>query len=35
MTGGFSEAELRDTDAIGVFDSIEALRTGLSDTPLG
>jgi HAD superfamily hydrolase (TIGR01509 family) len=35
MTGGFSEAELRDTDAISVYDSIEALRAGLADTPLG
>jgi HAD superfamily hydrolase (TIGR01509 family) len=35
MTGGFSEAELRDTDAIGVFESIEALRAGLADTPFG
>jgi len=35
MTGGFSEAELRETDAIAVFDSIEALRTGLDHTPLG
>jgi HAD superfamily hydrolase (TIGR01509 family) len=35
MTGGFSEAELAEAGAIAVFDSIEALRTGLSGTPLG
>jgi HAD superfamily hydrolase (TIGR01509 family) len=35
LTGGFSEAELRDAGAIAVFDSIEALRSGLSETPLG
>jgi HAD superfamily hydrolase (TIGR01509 family) len=35
LTGGFSEAELRDAGAIGVFDSIEALRAGLPETPLG
>ena len=35
MTGGFSEAELTDAGALAVFDSIEALRAGLSDTPLG
>ena len=35
LTGGFSEAELRDAGAGWVFESIEALRDGLADTPLG
>jgi HAD superfamily hydrolase (TIGR01509 family) len=35
LTGGFSEAELRDAGAGWVFDSIEALRKGLGETPLG
>jgi HAD superfamily hydrolase (TIGR01509 family) len=35
LTGGFSEAELREAGAIAVFDSIEALREGLGQTPLG
>ena len=35
LTGGFSEAELREAGAIAVFESIEALRDGLRDTPLG
>jgi HAD superfamily hydrolase (TIGR01509 family) len=35
LTGGFSEAELRDAGAGWVFESIEALRKGLSETPLG
>ena len=35
MTGGFSEAELRDAGAAYVFESIEALREGIGDTPLG
>ena len=35
LTGGFSEAELRDAGAIAVYDSIRALRSGLADTPLG
>jgi len=35
MTGGFSEAELRDAGAGWVFESIEALRSGLDETPLG
>jgi phosphoglycolate phosphatase len=35
MTGGFSEAELRDAGAVAVFDSLQALRSGLRDTPLG
>jgi HAD superfamily hydrolase (TIGR01509 family) len=35
LTGGFSEAELRDAGAGWVFESIEALRGGLGETPLG
>lgn len=35
LTGGFSEAELRDAGARDVFESIKALREGLGDTPLG
>ena len=35
LTGGFSEAELRDAGAGWVFESIEALRDGLGETPLG
>ena len=35
LTGGFSEAELRDAGAVTVFDSIEALRAGVGQTPLG
>ena len=35
LTGGFSEAELRDAGAAWVFESIEALRKGLDETPLG
>jgi HAD superfamily hydrolase (TIGR01509 family) len=35
MTGGFSEAELRDAGALEVFETLEDLRAGLSDTPLG
>jgi HAD superfamily hydrolase (TIGR01509 family) len=35
MTGGFSEAELRDEGALDVFESIEALRARLRQTPLG
>ena len=35
LTGGFSEAELREAGALAVFESIDALRDGLSDTPLG
>jgi HAD superfamily hydrolase (TIGR01549 family) len=34
LTGGFSEAELRDAGAAAVFESIEALRESLDDTPL-
>jgi HAD superfamily hydrolase (TIGR01509 family) len=35
MTGGFSEDELREAGALAVFESIEDLVAGLSDTPLG
>jgi phosphoglycolate phosphatase-like HAD superfamily hydrolase len=35
LTGGFSEEELREAGASAVFDSIDALRIGLDDTPLG
>ncbi|MDP9401149.1 MAG: HAD family hydrolase [Actinomycetota bacterium] len=35
MTGGFSEAELRDAGAQAVFASIPELRERLADTPLG
>ncbi|MCW2992004.1 MAG: family hydrolase [Solirubrobacterales bacterium] len=35
LTGGFSEAELREAGALDVFETIEALRAGLSGTPLG
>ena len=35
LTGGFSEAELREAGAAAVFDSIEELRAGLEETPLG
>jgi HAD superfamily hydrolase (TIGR01509 family) len=34
LTGGFSEAELRDAGAVAVFDSITALRESFDDTPL-
>jgi HAD superfamily hydrolase (TIGR01509 family) len=34
LTGGFSEAELRDAGAVAVFLSIEELRGALDDTPL-
>ncbi len=34
LTGGFSEQELRDAGALQVFDSIEALRAALDETPL-
>jgi HAD superfamily hydrolase (TIGR01509 family) len=34
LTGGFSEGELRDAGAVSVFESIEALREGIGDTPL-
>jgi HAD superfamily hydrolase (TIGR01549 family) len=35
LTGGFSEAELRDAGAAAVFENIEQLRSGLASTPLG
>ena len=35
LTGGFSEQELREAGAVQVFDSIEALRSSIDDTPLG
>jgi phosphoglycolate phosphatase-like HAD superfamily hydrolase len=34
LTGGFSEAELRDSGADPVFASLEELRAGLDRTPL-
>jgi HAD superfamily hydrolase (TIGR01549 family) len=34
LTGGFSEAELREAGAVVVFDSIVALRDALDETPL-
>jgi HAD superfamily hydrolase (TIGR01549 family) len=34
LTGGFSEQELRDAGAVQVFDSIEALRHSIEETPL-
>ncbi len=34
LTGGFSEAELRDAGAVAVFDSLAALREALDTTPL-
>jgi HAD superfamily hydrolase (TIGR01509 family) len=34
LTGGFSEAELRDAGAAAVFESIAELRESLGDTPL-
>jgi len=35
LTGGFSESELRDAGAGWVFESIDALRAELAQTPLG
>jgi HAD superfamily hydrolase (TIGR01509 family) len=35
LTGGFSEAELRDAGAVDVFENMEDLRSGLASTPLG
>jgi HAD superfamily hydrolase (TIGR01549 family) len=35
LTGGFSEQELREAGAVEVFDSIEALRGSIDETPLG
>jgi HAD superfamily hydrolase (TIGR01549 family) len=34
LTGGFSEAELRDAGAVAVYPSIQALREALDETPL-
>jgi HAD superfamily hydrolase (TIGR01509 family) len=34
LTGGFSEAELRDAGAVAVFHSIQELRDSLGETPL-
>ena len=34
VTGGFCEQELRDAGAVGVFESVEALRRRLDETPL-
>jgi HAD superfamily hydrolase (TIGR01549 family) len=34
LTGGFSEAELRDAGAVAVYHSIEELRRSLDETPL-
>jgi HAD superfamily hydrolase (TIGR01549 family) len=34
LTGGFSEAELRDAGAVAVYQSIEDLRKSLDETPL-
>ncbi len=35
LTGGFSEAELREAGAVAVFHSIEELRERVGETPLG
>ncbi|MEO6496354.1 MAG: HAD hydrolase-like protein [Solirubrobacteraceae bacterium] len=35
MTGGFSEAELREAGALAVFETLGDLRAGLPETPLG
>jgi HAD superfamily hydrolase (TIGR01509 family) len=35
LTGGFSDAELRDAGAVAVFHSIDELREQLDETPLG
>jgi phosphoglycolate phosphatase-like HAD superfamily hydrolase len=34
LTGGFSEAELREAGAVAVFDSVAELRSSLDGTPL-
>jgi HAD superfamily hydrolase (TIGR01549 family) len=34
LTGGFSEAELRDAGAIAVFESVQQLRARIDETPL-
>jgi HAD superfamily hydrolase (TIGR01509 family) len=35
LTGGFAESELREAGAVRVYESIEELRAGLRETPLG
>ena len=35
LTGGFSEAELRDAGAVAVYRSIDELRESIDETPLG
>ncbi len=35
LTGGFSEAELRDAGAVAVYRSIDELRKAIDETPLG
>ena len=35
MTGGFGADELRESGALGVYDSIVELRKQIADTPLG
>jgi hypothetical protein len=35
LTGGFSEAKLRDAGAIAAFEAIDDLRSRLASTPLG
>jgi phosphoglycolate phosphatase-like HAD superfamily hydrolase len=35
LTGGFSEAELKEAGAVAVYGSIEELREALDETPLG
>lgn len=35
LTGGFSEAELREAGAVEVFESVEDLRKSVASTPLG
>ncbi len=34
LTGGFSEAELKDAGAVAVYESIDELRQSLDETPL-
>ena len=34
LTGGFSEAELRDAGAVAVFESVQQLRARVDETPL-
>jgi phosphoglycolate phosphatase-like HAD superfamily hydrolase len=35
ITGGWSEHELRECGAVGVYQSLHALRAALDETPLG